>query len=58
MSKAIVGDSAPSYAIQPPLDGTFAWCIYERRGARPEPPPTPLLPPPSSETSSEAPHHE
>ena len=32
MSKAIVGDSAPSYAIQPPLDGTFAYADALRHG--------------------------
>lgn len=32
MSKAIVGDEAPSYAVQPPLDGTFAYADTLRHG--------------------------
>ncbi|MFO0736588.1 MAG: hypothetical protein U0270_11950 [Labilithrix sp.] len=37
-----------------PLDNNFAWCIYERRGARTATPP----PPPSSAPSPEAPSSE
>jgi hypothetical protein len=40
-----------------PLDNDFAWCIYERKDARPATP-TPLPPPPSPASSSEAPRPE